>query len=816
MKLPKIFEQDIQSKNIQLIPLLIIERDVDTNDYMNFIVENNRKSFLFSTHEISIKGHTGNYLSDEDDPSHPGMYFSPLLLDNPVITEKIDIENRKYNISKCTFKISNQPNNGVRFTDLLNEDSLIGTKVNFAYKSINSSIPVSYSYLQPYTNYDTWADLYDDYDDISPTFYLGEIRDIKHDNDVVNIITEEIGSSFLHKELPANKLPNNTSVIPHYRDAPIPMVYGYMPKAPVVMGANKRIYADSEPIKNWIINGNNNVGRYGYPFNDSDFGALWIYVDDYLCSIPNDISYPLYATKQVTEWDEGEGTSDSEPTQIIFEDYGGTKTASLQSTPYLARNILQTVVVYKPSSIKLEDRNDETNWDEDSITSLGDSVYDWGENGDLLTEEEFVYMTNNDFLSHHEEAYADPNHPCTSEAMCIGIIFDPQDQIVRNRYKHSLFRFLISTEPPIKYFARGGQPYVLGLDEDGDEIHERSNYEAHWISFGHWVMPDQEYWTEGGDHNIYSCGKKTDSVLAYKKIRERISALAPGVHEYRIVNSYTDNPLVDHWGNEIQLGDIGRFNDYHGHDDYGDSNPEQINWHNYEEGAKSPLQFWGIGTVDETGNDIFDYSYQNPYSMFTSSAHKGSYRVALGVYGWRSSDSEVNDGYQYPDGYLSHNFDYFGHMRGWLPEVTCMSICDIETDYKDMYGSVDGRVDADNSMIVHPADIIKDIFVNELGHNEDKIDLDSLNATKTGDGHSQYQFAFSQKDEINSKELIEDIAKSTFIFPRIGFDGILRFPQIKEKYGEEDFNNTIVIEDLDVISYKYTLTKKQELTTGVK
>ena len=222
------------------------------------------------------------------------MYFSPLLLDNPVITEKIDVENRKYSISKCTFKISNQPYNGVRFTDILSENSLIGTKVNFAYKSINSLIPLYSKQFGGGNN--IWADAYDDYIGVSPTFYFGEIRDIKHDNDVVNIITEEIGSSFLHKELPVNKLPNNTSVIPHYRDAPIPIVYGYMPKSPVVMGANRKVYADSRPISGWFTNNINKPGRYSYPFDNIDKSALFIAVDDHLCNIPDIKTFQLEGT----------------------------------------------------------------------------------------------------------------------------------------------------------------------------------------------------------------------------------------------------------------------------------------------------------------------------------------------------------------------------------------------------------------------------------------------------------------------------------------------------------------------------------------
>ena len=125
MKLPNIFKQDIQSNNVQLIPLLIIERDAHWSDWVY-----NSTSIFLSTHDIHIPvTETGVPEGELQD----GIYFSPLLLDNPIITEKIDIQNRKYTISKCTFKISNNHYNGVRFSDTLNSDNLIGRKVNFAY-----------------------------------------------------------------------------------------------------------------------------------------------------------------------------------------------------------------------------------------------------------------------------------------------------------------------------------------------------------------------------------------------------------------------------------------------------------------------------------------------------------------------------------------------------------------------------------------------------------------------------------------------------------------------------------------------------------
>ena len=211
MKLPKIFKEDIQSKNVQLIPLLIIERDPDLEE---FSYDSN--SIFLSTHDISVKRPDDEteipYIPSGQGSFDDGMYFSPLLLDNPVITEKIDVENRKYTISKCTFKISNHSYNGERFSDMLNADSLIGKKVNFSYKSINSSLPISSYFVYESTDI-SFSDAYESYDYCSPTFYFGEIRDIKHNNEVVTITAEDLGSTYLHQQVTKNSIKNTIQAI---------------------------------------------------------------------------------------------------------------------------------------------------------------------------------------------------------------------------------------------------------------------------------------------------------------------------------------------------------------------------------------------------------------------------------------------------------------------------------------------------------------------------------------------------------------------------------------------------------------------------
>ena len=805
MKLPNIFKQDIQSNNVQLIPLLIIERDAHWSDWVY-----NSTSIFLSTHDIHIPvTETGVPEGELQD----GIYFSPLLLDNPIITEKIDIQNRKYTISKCTFKISNNHYNGVRFSDTLNSDNLIGRKVNFAYKSINSSLPVGSMYFDATAN-NTWGDLYDSYEYISPTFYFGEIRDVKHDNETVTITAEDLSSSLLHQDVPRNKIPAKESIPEHYRGASIPMVYGYMPKSPLVMGYNKKIYADSRPFQEWFTNNVNEPGRYGYPFDSSDYSPLFIAVDDNMCNILNNIEFPLTETQKITNW---EGYSPN-PEQVIYEDDDGiygVSVAKLTTNPLLSRSMLQVLSVYKPSKISLEERNFDPVWNPESVsgTSLGDSSSDW--DPDFLLDNEFDEMTDGNYSPNDDIAEGDTPEYARSEAMTQNE--GDWDQLERNFYKHSLFRFVIDVEPPIEFVNRGG----IG---EGDQQY------YHWVAFGHWVMPDQSSKDFNGSHNIYTYARDNDDDDSSERIRRRWTPnyTSPDeqgnfeedgtfdVRVYKAVSPFqSSNPESDAWGNEIQLGDIVRFSDFHDDETFSSINPEQINWNTYG-GGKSPLEFYNTGFVNESGDADYNKEYSNPYAKFTNGSDYGWYEVQLGNYGWQGSEtitSETSSNYQVAPN-VNYNFDYTGEIKGWLPEVTCMSVCDIKTNFHDMYGSVVGRINDGEDLILHPSDIIADIFVKELGHNADKIDQTSLDATKTTYAYDDAQFSFTQAEQINSKDLIEDIARSTLIFPRIGFDGLLKFPQIKSRYDQTDLDNSILIQDSDIISYSYDLTKREELITA--
>ena len=131
--------------------------------------------------------------------------------------------------------------------------------------------------------------------------------------------------------------------------------------------------------------------------------------------------------------------------------------------------------------------------------------------------------------------------------------------------------------------------------------------------------------------------------------------------------------------------------------------------------------------------------------------------------------------------------------------------------YVDVKGRINTFTDHaldEDEFIENPIDIIYDLVRAELGH--DSIDEDEYAEAKLA--HTDWKFGFTINRKINSKALIEDIAKSTKCFPKFKNDGSFGFNVIKDNYTiEDDYENATLINKLDVISYSFKKTKPKQI-----
>jgi hypothetical protein len=113
-------------------------------------------------------------------------------------------------------------------------------------------------------------------------------------------------------------------------------------------------------------------------------------------------------------------------------------------------------------------------------------------------------------------------------------------------------------------------------------------------------------------------------------------------------------------------------------------------------------------------------------------------------------------------------------------------------------------------MIEKPADIIHHIVGEELGKAGDDPSsiVDTEGKQVAINAHPNWQMGFTVNKKINSKKLIEGIAKESRLFPFFKGDK-LSFNSILDTYSSSDFE----IKDSDIISYKFDRTKIEDIKT---
>ena len=127
--LPSKFQQDIQGRNTNLVPIVVIETAIRSD-----FPEHNINLSTVSMSMRHIRYH--NFSTSYNDP----LPFLPLLLNVPSVKESIDLDKRKHKINTITLNLSNMPYEGKRLSDRIAEsdkitDTLKNTRVSIQWVS---------------------------------------------------------------------------------------------------------------------------------------------------------------------------------------------------------------------------------------------------------------------------------------------------------------------------------------------------------------------------------------------------------------------------------------------------------------------------------------------------------------------------------------------------------------------------------------------------------------------------------------------------------------------------------------------------------
>ena len=243
------FEQDILSRDTNLFPIVEIN-----------------ESIYISTNSVTLNG----------------QYYKQLLLNVPSLKESIDLEKRNYKISNVTLNISNYEHEGVRFSEMVADTSLINQSVNISW--------------------------------VSPTgqklIYQGQVRRYEHDDEKVKLTVEDNTQAVLNQTLPIEDLEDNPEVPESYKHKPIPLVFGQVDKSPCVVSSTP-FSEDETSNADTILKVDSD--------NDVIVNELYVFMEDSFILAPRQITQPL------SEFDYSEGSQwEDEGNEIIFEELTGS------------------------------------------------------------------------------------------------------------------------------------------------------------------------------------------------------------------------------------------------------------------------------------------------------------------------------------------------------------------------------------------------------------------------------------------------------------------------------------------------------------
>ena len=175
LELPQKFENDIQGNTTNLIPLVVIDN----------------RLFL-STNELTLDNH-----------------YLPLISSVNSIKQSINTETKISNISSVSISIINKDYSGSMFSEQLFSPSIMNKKIEIFFKSQS-------------------AESIDD----CLKVYTGYITDITENKLDIQIEAEDKSHDILSIDLPDNFVPDESNVPSRYYNKPLPIVYGFVEKAP--------------------------------------------------------------------------------------------------------------------------------------------------------------------------------------------------------------------------------------------------------------------------------------------------------------------------------------------------------------------------------------------------------------------------------------------------------------------------------------------------------------------------------------------------------------------------------------------------------
>ena len=746
------FIDDIQGQNTQLYPIITIEPPDTAEGGNNWKIDLARCKF-FSTNNVSLDHIHSEY--DANVPEYKGLHFQPLLLNIPSIKESIDIESRKFKISNVSLDLSNIEYEGKRFTDILSDTSLMNWKCSIQFVSPSAN---KFSTIFGLSDAYTW------------------------DNESMYQAWSGTGSyNFTFEGLETD---TNDNVV--YHSKMTQMVY---------QGIIRRISHDDTKCKIELEDLTEKLAHKDLPQQTPPASD---YLPDKYVNKPIPMVYghvdrsPLLPYYSYSE-DVGD---DSDEVENILE--YRLKIDSRQYSDIIEETVDIGNSEFTKSGLFIKEG--------DAYLNLHKTN---AELGSPTGVDNFRYEGTSIVLDTDDVAYSEGDSEISSNDFSKG----------RLRV-HQIRRFnkVVWEESGLEAQTSSYGGLIQGeLQVDTGigigRITGTIDTDTYQSGAG-WSTSADDTATRDWNAGYFKCILEPITIPNSMAKNEDGNIIAPTTRVLANVVHYNFN-------NGIPTGGVQ--NTTSGHPNYNDSFL-YTKWgvwvgsgwaSNTESGEQSANEYYinsssvnnitGDGTLNEI---LLSFPSLTSFDNIKIGIPKHNFKATTlgsGIGTTFDDDDDVVFGVDttITDAFVVQTFfldgitdkDYFANVKGRINTF-------------DDHPDHDGIEQYDDDLIMNPIDIIYDLVRSELGH--DAIDEDEYWEAKLA--HLGWKFGFTVNKKINSKKLIEDIAKSTKCFPKFKNDGTFGFNTIKDSYTVDgDYNTATEIKESEVISYSFKKTKPEQI-----
>lgn len=747
-----IFTQSIQSNNTSIIPVVVFSK--------------NNIDHYISTNAVTM-----------DD-----NYYEPLLLNIPSIRESVDFEKRNFKIGNISLSISNSAYGGdKRFSDnlpdIMNADCLIYYKTTVT-QNLNDCLKV----------------------------YQGKVKRMSHDDTAISLQVEDLSQENLHKELPTQRVQTDLEILDRYKNKPIPFVYGENNTHKVVVKPQSDINSDFD-----VISDKNDVEIYKYKAKkDYTYNPLYTVIDSQKIYIAKNLN----KFNEISEENNVYDYSDNDPVINLIRTYdvenGIPKSA-------FANNIVEILYDLTP---KITLNNDIGFKDQASQYIQGQTA---GEAPMQFDHSSFEFVNKNNILDNDYFNYATINSiDLQNTDECF---MSNQTILSQNLNEYPQYPEMQNSSSTVflqNFIVISADFYRIENDD---------------IEYYHLAYPKIQFKAIKKEHNFSGIHPSGDAVIlvgytTYNNFSQEINPIVENLGEFdgwfeNEVKYYSADllPVTTENFNTINITMFPSNIIISSNPTYNNLRME-FNMYRFDFRYHGKLNnvFQNDFYVDIKGRKgIENIDFKTDYIRRKKI---GENVIILNQLGGVQGVLFSKDDYRYiNDALFINDIIEFDEIINNVKYTSRAKVLGIEEYFyiNQLYWKV--NIQFINEMIQNsilsdiylienyielPCDIIRHILINEIEFDNEINESELQIAREESNG---FYFSISQSKFINSKKLIENIAKQSKFFPKFRNDGTFGFNIIKDQYSDEDAET---IETRDIINYKFDRTKIDDVKTKIK